>query len=636
MATKPIKGSEIIEVGALDNHISQLKELKTLYETLDKDVLKFAAESKKAAKGFKASNNEDVKRAIQLEKQLTAEIVEQEKRERAKIQTEKTLLTLSKAKQNMSARTKKAIADENNAYKQQSKTLTDLINRYQNLAARGRENGKVARGLLTEITKLDTGLKKIDATVGRHQRNVGNYQSALTGLGKTYRNVIGLASQFGIAMGGAMIVRNSVNIIQDFEQANANLAAILGTTADKTKNLQEQQLALGGSTSFTAAQVAELQTEFAKLGFTQNEIIQATEGTLFLAKAAGTDLANAAEIAGSTLRAFNFDASEMGRVTDVMAKSFSTSALDITKFKESMKLVAPIAAAAGVSLEEATAMLGALANAGISGSMAGTSLRRILNEVAKTGKPVAQALAEMSEKGLTLADAEDEVGKNAQTALLVLTQQMDTVGDLTTQYENASGTAKEMAETQDNTLGGSIARLISKWQEFIIKLSQSSGAGATLRKVIDFLAKNLENILNVVIEVGKAFVVYKATILSLQAVEKVSNALMIARTGGLKALFIQQTAVNTATATGTKTMNIFNKTVKANPIGLIVTAVISLIMALKNLSKEMSGTEKGYKSLDEARKESQQAIVKEKLELEKLILVAKDETISKEKKRTGD
>jgi hypothetical protein len=632
MATKPIKGSEIIEVGALDNHISQLKELKTLYETLDKDVLKFAAESKKAAKGFKASNNEDVKRAIQLEKQLTAEIVEQEKRERAKIQTEKTLLTLSKAKQNMSARTKKAIADENNAYKQQSKTLTDLINRYQNLAARGRENGKVARGLLTEITKLDTGLKKIDATVGRHQRNVGNYKTALTGLGKTYRSVIGLASQFGIAMGGAMIVRNSVNIIQDFEQANANLAAILGTTADKTKNLQEQQLALGGSTSFTAAQVAELQTEFAKLGFTQNEIIQATEGTLFLAKAAGTDLANAAEIAGSTLRAFNFDASEMGRVTDVMAKSFSTSALDITKFKESMKLVAPIAAAAGVSLEEATAMLGALANAGISGSMAGTSLRRILNEVAKTGKPVAQALAEMSEKGLTLADAEDEVGKNAQTALLVLTQQMDTVGDLTAQYENASGTAKEMAETQDNTLGGSIARLISKWQEFIIKLSQSSGAGATLRKVIDFLAKNLENILNVVIEVGKAFVVYKATILSLQAVEKVSNALMIARTGGLKALFIQQTAVNTATATGTKTMNIFNKTVKANPIGLIVTAVISLIMALKNLSKEMSGTEKGYKSLDEARKESQQAIVKEKLELEKLILVAKDETISKEKR----
>ena len=158
----------------------------------------------------------------------------------------------------------------------------------------------------------------------------------------------------------------------------------------------------------------------------------------------------------------------MGRVTDVMAKSFSTSALDIEKFKESMKLVAPIADAAGVSLEEATAMLGALANAGISGSMAGTSLRRILNEVALTGKPVTEALTEMAEKGITLADAQDEVGKNAQTALLVLSNQMGTVNELTETYKNADGTAKEMADTQDNTLGGAIARLTSAWEAFIL------------------------------------------------------------------------------------------------------------------------------------------------------------------------
>lgn len=603
MSTKPIQNTDIASPDVYTKLITETKELLEIYKTLDVELTKVVKNVAKVSQGYKSNVAGDIQKAAAAEKQLTQAMLDSEKIKRAKIQTEKSLISLQQQKERATQREIKQRVDLKNAYTQESRTLTSLIKQYQNLASQGRENGKVAKGLLQEITRLDTKLKGIDKTVGRSQRNVGNYSSALDGLKGRMNQLIGVASRLGLVMGGGMIVRNTVNIIKDYEQANANLASILGVTADQTEKLQKLQLELGGSTSFTAAQVAELQTEYAKLGFTQEEILKATEGTLFLAKAAGTDLANAAEIAGSTLRAFNLDASEMGRVTDVMAKSFSTSALDIEKFKESMKLVAPIASAAGVSLEEATAMLGALANAGISGSMAGTSLRRILNEMALTGKPAAEALKELSEQGISLADAEDEVGKNAQTALLVLSKNGEVVADLTDKYQNASGTAKEMAEVQDNTLGGALARLNSAWEAFILNMNESSGAGASLRRIIEFLARNLTTILNTVIMVSKAFLVYKTTLLAVNTKTKVSNTLNAIRTNGLKAMFVSQTALNKATDKGTKAVRGLNSAMKANIFALIIVGLYEISDALGFFKTRADAAAESQNMLNEAMQE---------------------------------
>jgi myosin heavy subunit len=499
MAEKIVKGVDIVEKGALTEHIEQAKQLLVVYSQLDVEVKSTAANLSKISKGFKATKSGDIGTAKATSDNMTKAMLEQERIAQAQIRTKKSLLQLEKLQEQQANRTAKAIKDEGNAYKQQSKTLTDLINRYQNLAAQGRENGKVAKGMLAEINKLDAGLKKIDATVGRHQRNVGNYTSALDNLRGVGMKVTNMLGQLGLAMGVGMVIRNTVNIVKDFEQANANLASILGVTTEQTKKLQDQQLLLGGSTSYTAAQVAELQTEYAKLGFTNEEILAATEGTLFLAKAAGTDLARAAEVAGSTLRGFGLDATETGRVTDVMALSFSKSALDMEKFAESMKYVAPIAKVAGLTIEETTAMLGALANAGISGSNAGTALRQILSQLDKTGKTTSEALQDLATQGLNLAGAEEEVGKNAKTALLVLADQTKQTSELTTVLNGAAGSAKAMAEVQDNTLKGSIDRLSSAWEAYFLNLNNATGAGKLLRGTIEFLARNLTTILDLVV-----------------------------------------------------------------------------------------------------------------------------------------
>lgn len=257
-----------------------------------------------------------------------------------------------------------------------------------------------------------------------------------------------------VALGAA-----SFSVFKDFQLEMAKVQAVSGATGEEFKSLSDNAKELGRSTIFSAREVAGLQLEFAKLGFTAKQITGVTEATLNLAQASGTDLARAAEVTGATLRGFGLDVSETSRVSDVMAKSFASSSLDMEAFAESMKYVAPVAESAGISLEETTAMLGALANVGIKGSQAGTSLRRIISELGASGKPTSEALRELANEGLNLADAKDEVGRSAQSALLKLTSQLDVIEDLDNKFENAAGSAKSMADIMDMTAAGATKAL---------------------------------------------------------------------------------------------------------------------------------------------------------------------------------
>lgn len=271
----------------------------------------------------------------------------------------------------------------------------------------------------------------------------------------------------------------------EFAAEMSNLKAVLGKggTNEAMAQLADDAKRLGASTAFTAKQVAELQVEFAKLGFTTDEILNVTEATLNLAAAAGTDLATAATVAGSTLRAFGLGSQETARVVDVMAMSFSTSSLDLEKFKESMKLVAPIAKSVKVPIEEASAALAVLANNGVSGSMAGTQLKRIMSDLAqKTGKDFAtsmeivrERLANATSDAERLAIAKEMVGDRAKGALLILAEQKDVLEELTTAYENAEGAAEDMAEVKLDNLQGDITKMKSAWEGFLLQIEDGNG-----------------------------------------------------------------------------------------------------------------------------------------------------------------
>ena len=314
---------------------------------------------------------------------------------------------------------------------------------------------------------------------------VGGLNKAERKLDQTGRKFesIGKSLTKSISVPMAAIGTLSVAVFSGFEAKMSEVKAISGATADQFQKLKANAEQLGASTIFTAKDVAQLQVEFAKLGFTADEITKVTEATLYLAQASGSDLARAAEVAGSTLRGFGLDATETNRVTDVMALSFSRSALDMEKFAQSMKYVAPIANAAGVSLEETTALLGVLANAGISGSQAGTSLRRILTDLGSESGTTSEKIAKLAAKGISMENAMDDVGRSAQSALLVLQKNVDAIPSLTNQFDNAAGAAGNMAKIMGDNLKGSMKAFESASEGALIQVGEL--VSAAFRPLVD-------------------------------------------------------------------------------------------------------------------------------------------------------
>lgn len=314
-------------------------------------------------------------------------------------------------------------------------------------------------------------------------RNIKGADNSLVSMGKA---AVKAGLLFFGARGLIQGFKYSVRVGKEFEQTMANVKAITGATGAAFVSLERDALRLGGTTKFTASQVADLQTEFGRLGFTTKEILKVTEATLDLAAATGEGLAESATVAGGTIRAFNLDASETGRVTDVMTKSFSSSALDLTKFTESMKVAAPVAGATGFKIEGTTAILGTLSDRMVDSSLAGTALRRIFLELSNENSRLAKrmggsvssveelvpALNKLKEEGISTAEITELVGLRAVTAFQVMVDSADDIDTLRKSLMEAGGAAKKMAEIQLDTLEGKMLILKSATEDLGISFSK--------------------------------------------------------------------------------------------------------------------------------------------------------------------
>ncbi len=316
--------------------------------------------------------------------------------------------------------------------------------------------------LKSQYKELESRTKRLEGSTNRAGKSMGAFAAKL---GLTTAALYGTMR----AMSGV------VSVGRQFEKNMSNVEAISGATGKELEALERNARELGSTSVFTASEIANLQVEFAKLGFSSKEIRGVTKDTAALASATGTDLATSAAVAGQTLRAFGLDVSQTSRVTDTMASSFSQSALDMDKFSNSMAYVAPIAKQVGVSVESTTAILRTLANAGISGSMAGTALRKILLEVGnessklskrigfsvESAKDLDRAFKQLNREGLSTAEMTDLVGQRAVSAFGILLDGVDNTVELTKSFKELEITAQGMADVQLDNLDGKITLLNS-------------------------------------------------------------------------------------------------------------------------------------------------------------------------------
>jgi TP901 family phage tail tape measure protein len=614
--------TELKELMQINNKLIQqsANELKTTQAI--KQRQQALQDVNKSAKALQQVEQEKLKTEQQLER------LEQQRQRTAqsRLRTETQQRKEKERLEKIAKKEQKQTQQNNRAYVKMSKTLNTLRNRYKDLVASGQANTKQARKLKSQIDRLDTSLKKIDKSVGQSQRNVGNYTSVWGRLGGTLKSV---ASGFGLVggvMGAVSLIRNSFGVIVDFDSAIANLGAVSGASGEELEKLRNSALDLGESTKFTASEVAGLQLELAKLGFTTPEILDSTESILNLAAATGTDLANASQIAGSTLRAFNLDASEMDRVASTLGVATTKSALNMEFLQTAMSKVAPVSSALGFSIEDTTALLGGLANAGFDASTSATSTRGILLKLADSGGDLAQALGrpvknlpdlvaglkELDASGIDLAESLELTDKRSVAAFQTFLKNTDTLLDLKDGITDVNGELATMSEKQLNTVSGQLALLNSKWQGMILGTSDSAGTVDKLKNAIKFLTDNLETIVSVIFQAVKGFIIFKTTQLAVNTAMTIGRAVMVAYR-------VSVVAMNRGVKSATKTLKIFNKTMKANPIGLLISGLTTAIALLwdfgdasdnaqKSLERQQESMDKLNESLANNSAESQKRI----------------------------
>jgi len=329
---------------------------------------------------------------------------------------------------------------------------------------------------------------KISANAVGFAQVVNSAANSLKVLEQRARFVNNLLAGFGVGFGAYMIasaVTDVISKLANFEAEMSKVKAVTQATDEEFKSLRDSALQMAEAYGVSSKGVAELQTQYARLGFSTTEILQSSKVAIQLSRATGEDLAKSAQIAGSTLRSFNLDASQMGRVGNVMAEAFNKSALGLDDFGEAIKYVAPVAANANVTLEQTSALLSVLADSGIKGSQAGTSLRKILTDLGVNAGPMlTQKLREMAEAGLSQADAFDEVGRTAYTSLLVIVKNIEKAEAYTKSLENTKNALDEVATVvKDNLLGD--------WEKFNsaldITIQKGEGVIPVLRTLLGIL-----------------------------------------------------------------------------------------------------------------------------------------------------
>lgn len=493
------------------------------------------------------------------------------------------------------------IRKTNGSISQLTSALSHNKKLYRSLSKEQRENGKVGGDLLALIQKQDRELKKLNAGIGQHQANVGKYREAIKGLGKQLLAVTGLTAGLSMVMN---FFRKSVGLVRDFELQIATLGGVARTTDEELKTLSNNARELGATTEYTAMQVAELQTEYARLGFSVQNIIDSTKPTLQGATAMGSALDETAKLTGATLNSFQKSTRDTANVIDVMAKSTQISALDFRQLQTALPIVGATAKNAGVSFERTSALLGVLSSNGIDASSSATALRNMFLELSNKGLTWEESMKRINKATDKNKAANELFGKRGATVAVTLATQSEKLRELEGELNNANGSAKELADKRLNTLDGSLKLLQSAWEGFILKLNDATNGGNLLSKAIRFLATNLEGIITAIASIVAGLVGYHAGVILAILYTKLFSKSQKGLTKSIKA--------------STIATRVFNTVLKMNPIGAIVGLVVALGMALWKYRDRIFGVSKAQSTFNEIAKETKKQINSEISELDLL------------------
>lgn len=448
--------------------------------------------------------------------------------------------------------------------KQVEKSAKDSASKAGQAAKQGADSA--AKGTESASTKMQQSHKKVKDTAKEsadgakksweesNQSTVASTESAtskMAGLMKKSAAVIGVAS--------VVAAKKTIDVGKSFEAGMSEVQAISGASGKDLEKLSAKAKQMGATTKFSATESATALKYMAMAGWKTNQMVSGLSGVMNLAAASGEDLGTVSDIVTDSMTAFGLKAKDSGHFADVLAKASSSSNTNVAMMGETFKYVAPLAGSMKYSIEDTATAIGLMANAGIKGSQAGTSLRSIITRLVKppkdaatalnalgisttkadgSMKPLRETMAELREKfsGLTESQkasyASSIAGQEAMSGLLAIVNASDSdFNKLQKAIDNSSGAAKKQADVMNNNLQGALYDLgsvaesvgIGIYEDIKTPLTKAVGVGtAQLRILSNKLKKG-----------GIKEIVPKETI---NTVENLGKVAMVAGKGGVRVL----------------------------------------------------------------------------------------------------
>ena len=479
------------------------------------------------------------------------------------------------------------------------------------------ETEQKLKELETQANQSATAVQKIAAT-GESLKTTGDN---ISNAGKKLLPVTAAVTGLGTA---------SVTTAANFESSMSQVQATMGITKDSMSTLDGQSVntmdalsnlakEMGASTAFSATECAEALNYLALAGYSTQEMADTLPTVLNLAAAGGIDLASASDMVTDAMSALGMETAEADTMVDQMAKTASTTNTSVAQLGEGILTIGATAKSIKGGTAELNTALGILANNGIKGAEGGTHLRNIILSLQN---PTDQAAAKMQELGVSVYDSEgnmrsmndilgdlntsmegmtsedkaniistifNKTDLSSVNALLANTG--STWDSLQSSIENSAGAAQQMADTQLDNLQGQLTLLKSALEGLAISFGQllmpalKSIVGA-VQKVVDWLNSLDEGTKKVIVTVA---LVAGALGPVLIVVGKVISAV-----GTIMTIVPKIAGVINTVKTAFMALN---ATMLANPIVLIVAAIVALIAIFVVLWNKCEGFRNFWKGL---------------------------------------
>lgn len=387
-------------------------------------------------------------------------------------------------------------------------------------------------------------------------------------------------------------VKETINVGKEFDASMSQVGAVSGATGEDLEKLRQKAKEMGASTKYSASEVADGFNYMAMAGWKTEDMLSGIPGILNLAAASNTDLATTTDIVTDALTGMGYEAKDAGHFADVLAATSSNANTNVELMGGTFKYVAPVAGALGYNMEDLSVAIGLMANAGIKGEQAGTSLRSILSRLASppkeasdamkelgisitntdgTMKPLNEVLQTMREKfdGLSESQkaqyAKSIAGTEAMSGLLsIVNASPGDFDKLTKAINNSDGAADKMSKTMQDNLSGDLTKLGSNFESLQLQLYEKFEPALRLG------AKALNKIVDVVKSASKYIGVLEPIIVAL---------------GVAFGVLATKLAITALINGVTKAFGLLNAVIAANPITAIVAAIAGLVAAFVYLWK---------------------------------------------------